>query len=206
MLVVKKVLHDSFKANSYFLIENDNCIVIDCNNNTLDFICANNLNPVCVFLTHEHFDHITGVTKLKERFPQMMIISSKETSQLMQNSRGNMSYYYDGVGIVESGADIFIDDTPVFKFLEYDINTFFAPGHTSSGILIHINNMLFTGDTLLDIKTPTNMPNSSKKQLIESLDFIDSYFDDNTIFYQGHGEPFPKSKWDKNISIGVKKK
>ena len=75
----------------------------------------------------------------------------------------------------------------------------------SVDIIIHIDNALFTGDTLLDIKTPTTLPNSSKIKLRESLDFIDNNFDDNIIFYQGHGKPFSKKDWDKEKSIGKKR-
>lgn len=120
----------------------------------------------------------------------------------MQNSRDNMSFYYDGVGITEIASEIFIEDVSTFNFLGYSINTFYTPGHTTGGIVVQIDNMLFTGDTLLDIRTPTIMPNSSKQQLKESLDFIDNYFDDNTVFYQGHGDPFLKTNWNKAISIG----
>lgn len=168
---IDKVIHNRFKANSYIFMEDDGqCIVIDCNTNTLPYLQEHNLEPVYLFVTHEHFDHVEGVKKLKEFFPNMVIVASKITSSLMKDAKTNMSFYLDG-----------------------------------SGIIIHIGNVLFTGDTLLNIKTPTNLPNSSKKQLRESIEFIDSNFNNDTIFYQGHGDPFPKSKWDKNISIGVKK-
>ena len=135
----------------------------------------------------------------------MIIVASKITSSLMKDAKTNMSFYLDGIGIEEIEADVYIEDKSSFIFKENNIQTYYTPGHTAGGIIIHIGNVLFTGDTLLNIKTPTNLPNSSKKQLRESIEFIDSNFNNDTIFYQGHGDPFPKSKWDKNISIGVKK-
>lgn len=205
MAILNSVIDHRFNVNSYILVENNNCIIIDSNINTYDYIIANKLIPELLFLTHEHFDHITGTTNLKQMFPQMKIISSKETSKLMQNSRDNMSFYYDGIGITEIGSDIFIEDISTFDFGGYSINTFYTPGHTTGGIVVQIDSMLFTGDTLLDIRTPTNMPNSSKQQLKESFTFIDNYFNENTIFYQGHGKPFYKKDWDRDISIGIKK-
>lgn len=205
MAKIDKVIHNKFKANSYIFMEDNQCIIIDCNTNTLPYLQEHNLEPAYLLVTHEHFDHVEGVKKLKECFPNMIIVASKITSSLMKDAKTNMSFYLDGIGIEEIEADVYIEDKSSFIFKENNIQTYYTPGHTAGGIIIHIGNVLFTGDTLLNIKTPTNLPNSSKKQLRESIEFIDSNFNNDTIFYQGHGDPFPKSKWDKNISIGVKK-
>lgn len=202
---IDRIVNDRFNVNSYIYQENNKCIIIDSNIHTYDYIIKNKLIPEYIFLTHEHFDHIIGVSRLKNTFPDMKIISSKATSDMMQDNKGNMSFYFDGIGVKECCADIFIDDISEFNFSGYIVNTYFAPGHTASGILIKINNLLFTGDTLLDIKTPTNMPTSSKEQLYKSLDFIDENFKQDTLICQGHGVPFLKKNWDKNISIGNKK-
>lgn len=206
MVKIDKVIHNRFKANSYFFIEDGKCVVIDCNANTLHYLQENNLLPVYLFLTHEHFDHVEGVKQLKEYFPDIIIIASHITSNLMKDSKTNMSFYLDGIGIEEIEADVYIEDTSSFNFGEHNIQTYYTPGHTTGGIIIHIDNALFTGDTVLNVKTPTTLPNSSKKQLRESIEFIDSHFDDDTVFYQGHGEPFTKKEWDKDITTGAKKK
>ena len=67
-----------------------------------------------------------------------------------------------------------------------------------------MDNVLFTGDTVLDVKTPVNLPHSSKIKLKESVDFIDENFSDDTIFYQGHGKPFLKKDWNKTITLNSK--
>lgn len=206
MVKIDRVIQNTFKANSYFFIEDGKCVIIDCNMNTLNYLFENRLQPVYLFVTHEHFDHIEGIKQVKEHFPEMIIVASKIASELMQNAKSNMSFYVDGIGVEETGADVYIEDTSSFCFGEHRIQTYYTPGHTTGCIIIHIDNLLFTGDTVLDVKTPTNMLNSSKQQLCESVDFIDSHFDDNIIFYQGHGNPFIKKDWDKDITTGVKKK
>lgn len=200
-----RIIEDKYKANSFIAAENNECIIIDMNTNVLPYITDNKLNPKYLFLTHEHFDHIKGTAELKNRYNDMQIISSKITSDLIINSKGNMSFFLNGAGFEECAADIFIEDINTFQFNNHLITTYYTPGHTTGGIIIHIDNTLFTGDTVLNIKTPTTLPNSSKKQLRESIEFIDKNFDDNTLFYQGHGAPFLKKDWNKDISIGVKK-
>lgn len=206
MLNIKQIIENKYKANSYVVIEDNDCIIIDTNINTAAFITENNLTPIFLFLTHEHFDHVKGCTELKNLFPNMQIVASKTASDLMATSQGNLSFFIDGSGFNEIHADIHIEDTNEFLFKNKKITTYNTPGHTTGGIIIHIDNVLFTGDTVLNIKTPTNLPNSSKKQLQESINFIDSMFSDDTIFYQGHGAPFHKSEWDKTVSLPYRKK
>lgn len=204
MIHIEQIIEDRYKANSYVIIDESDCIIIDININTIPFIKNNNLIPRFLFLTHEHFDHVKGTSEIKNLFPEITIVASKEASDLMATSQGNLSFFLDGKGFDETHADIFIEDKNEFVFKDIIIKTYPAPGHTSGGIIIHINNMLFTGDTVLNVKTPTTFPNSSKKQLQESIDFIDSNFDDETIFYIGHDKPFKKAVWDKNISLKKK--
>lgn len=206
MLHIKQIIEDRYKSNSYVLFNTVNCIIIDINLNTIEFIKEKKLNPVYLFLTHEHFDHIKGTSQLKNMFPNLIIVASKIASDLLTSSQGNLSFFLDGKGFEEIHADIFTDDKNEFIFEENMIKTYPAPGHTTGGIFIHIDNMLFTGDTILDIKTPTTLPNSSKKQLKESIDFVDNNFSSDTVFYQGHGRPFLKLNWDKTISLPLRKK
>ncbi len=194
MTVIEKVINDKFKANSYFFIENDDCVIIDCNIKTIEYLYKNKLNPAYMFLTHEHFDHIEGVMQIKKEYPNILIVSSSLTANLIKDKKSNMSYYSDGIGFEEDGVDIYTEDKSTFHFNKHIINTYSTPGHTECGIVIEIGHCLFTGDTVLDVKTPATLLNSSKQQLIASLDFIDNHFDNDTVFYQGHGEPFLKKR------------
>lgn len=203
---IDRIVNNRFNVNSYIYQENNKCIIIDCNIHTYDYIIKNKLMPEYMFLTHEHFDHIEGVMQIKKEYPNILIVSSSLTANLIKDKKSNMSYYSDGIGFEEDGVDIYTEDKSAFHFNKHIINTYSTPGHTECGIVIEIGHCLFTGDTVLDVKTPANLCNSSKQQLIASLDFIDNHFDNDTVFYQGHGEPFLKKDWNKDISIGTNKK
>lgn len=203
---IDRIVNNRFNVNSYIYQENNKCIIIDCNIHTYDYIIKNKLMPEYMFLTHEHFDHIEGVMQIKKEYPNILIVSSSLTANLIKDKKSNMSYYSDGIGFEEDGVDIYTEDKSAFHFNKHIINTYSTPGHTECGIVIEIGHCLFTGDTVLDVKTPANLCNSSKQQLIASLDFIDNHFDNDTVFCQGHGEPFLKKDWNKDISIGTNKK
>lgn len=188
---IKTFITPHHKSNSYIVIINNKCFIIDINLEAIDYIKENNLEPEYLFLTHEHLDHIK-------------VISSKITAENIKDSRENLSFYFDGIGFTENGVDIFSEDENEFIFQDILIKTYNTPGHSEGSIVINIDNLLFTGDTVLDVKTPVNLPHSSKIKLKESVDFIDENFSDDTIFYQGHGKPFLKKDWNKTITLNSK--
>lgn len=193
---IKTVVTPHYKSNSFVVI-NKKCVIIDINLEAIDYIKENNLEPEYLFLTHEHLDHIKGTSQIKKLYPSIKIISSKVAAENIKNIRENLSLYFDGIGFEEDGVDIFIEDENEFIFQDKIIKTYNTPGHSEGSIVINIDNLLFTGDTVLDVKTPVNLPHSSKIKLKESIDFIDENFSDDTIFYQGHGKPFLKKEWDR---------
>lgn len=202
---IKTFITPHYKSNSYIIIIDTKCVIVDINLDAIDYIKENKLEPVYLFLTHEHLDHIKGTSKIKTLYPSIKIISSKITAENIKDSRENLSFYFDGIGFTENGVDIFSEDENEFIFKGIKIKTYNTPGHSEGSIVIHMINILFTGDTVLDLKTPVNLPHSSKIKLKESIDFIDKNFPDDIVFYIGHGDPFLKKNWDKDKSIGQKK-
>lgn len=201
---IKTISSEKHNSNSFIINIENKCIIIDINLETIECIKEYSLEPVYLFLTHEHLDHIKGIGLLKKTYNDIKVIASRITACNIKDSRKNLSYYFDGVGFEEDGVDIFIEDENEFVFQDKLIKTYNTPGHSEGSIVINMENLLFTGDTVLDVKTPVNLPNSSKAKLKESLDFIDDNFSDDTIFYQGHGKPFSKKDWNKNKSLGQK--
>lgn len=198
---IKTVVTPHYNSNSYIIIIDTKCVIVDINLETINYVKEYNLEPIYLFLTHEHLDHIKGTSQIKKLYSDINIISSKVTAENIKDNRENLSLYFDGVGFEEDGVDIFIEDENEFIFKDRLIKTYNTPGHSEGSIVINIDNLLFTGDTVLDVKTPVNFPHSSKIKLKESIDFIDENFSDDTIFYQGHGKPFLKKDWDKLKSL-----
>lgn len=201
---IKTVVTPHHKSNSYIVIIDTKCVIVDINLETINYVKEYKLEPIYLFLTHEHLDHIKGTSEIKKLYPSIKIISSKVAAKNIQDSRENLSLYFDGIGFTENGVDIFIEDENEFTFQDILIKTYNTPGHSEGSIVINMDNLLFTGDTVLDIKTPVNLPHSSKEKLKQCITFIDNKFSDNIIFYQGHGKPFLKKDWDKTITLNSK--
>lgn len=171
------------------------CIVIDpgtesCND-LMNYLKACRLIPDCVILTHEHFDHIAGVTLLK-RLYDCKLIASENCSVFIQNPKSNLSLFRDGVGFSVQGADWKISNHDSFEWYGYHCGIYVAKGHSAGGIVIVMDTNLFTGDTLMwNLKTVTKLPTSSKEELNHSLDLIKSFRSLGRMHvYAGHGPDF----------------
>lgn len=198
-----KVTWERFDVNSYILEYNNTAVIIDCNMNTFSFLQSNNIVPSYIFITHEHFDHIEGIGLIKEYYPTIKIVSTQVSSMYFSDITCNMSRFFDGQNVVEPRADVEISTNKTFQIGNKMYTCYLTPGHTMGSMIISVDNMLFTGDTVLNnIKTPKQGINSSKEHLIDSLYFINNSFSDNTYIFPGHGNALMKSTWKIELSLG----
>jgi hydroxyacylglutathione hydrolase len=196
--IVTRVINRPVNSNSFIIYAegSGNCILVDPGTNDcaelLDFLQVQKLIPEYIFLTHEHFDHLWGVNKLKDIYG-CKTVCSKDCAEKIVNRKKNMSVFYDQVGFQTYPADILIEDigdcltwnNREFRFLE-------TPGHTPGSVCISVEDKLFTGDTIIkNHKTVIKFPGGSKVELMRSLDSLFLRFRDRVIaVFPGHGDPF----------------
>jgi len=66
-----------------------------------------------------------------------------------------------------------------------------TPGHSPGSICISVENLLFSGDTLLwGRKRAINLPGGDKQELQQSISLLFRTLSSDTVVYPGHGEPF----------------
>jgi hydroxyacylglutathione hydrolase len=197
-IIIKRVINRPVESNSYIVYNNNNnnCIVIDPGTEDceelLKYFSLKHLIPSLIILTHEHFDHIWGINKLKDTY-DCKILSSKFCSDKISDKKKNMSVFYDQVGFESYPADILIEDINYqIRWNRNKINFIMTSGHTNASICILVNNNLFTGDTIIqNTKTLTKFPSGSKASLVESLTFLNSKFlNRNILIFPGHGDSF----------------
>ena len=87
-----------------------------------------NLNLLYVLETHIHADHITSSYSLKNRFDSKIVL---------------------GKGSNLKKADILLADNKEISFGNFTLKAIATPGHTNGCTSYLIENLLFSGDTLL---------------------------------------------------------
>lgn len=160
------------------------------------------LIPDCVILTHEHFDHIAGVTTLKQLY-DCKLIASEVCSAAIQNSKSNLSFFRDGIGFSVQEADWKVSNHDYFEWYGHHCDIYIAKGHSAGGIVIVMDSdLLFSGDTLMwNLKTVTKLPTSSKEELSLSLKLLKSFRNLGKMHvYAGHGSDFELNdyEWELN--------
>lgn len=143
-----------------------------------------------VFLTHAHYDHIYGLTKLLERYPNCLIYVLKGGKEYLESDRLNLSKYHETPYTFISDNVCEVQDGDTIELLDgVGAKVYSTPGHNPSCATYMIENYLFTGDSYIPgVKTVVNLPKANKKQALESEQLIKSLLTDGIILCPGHGE------------------
>ena len=111
------------------------------------------------------------------------ILESKYTEEgpviIKENAR--IEEYYEGLKLW--------NDMP--------IEVLYTPGHSDDSVCFIIDNMLFTGDTLIkNVRTVTKLKSGSKEKLNETLRQIEKFKGQSLMVYPGHEEIFALDVYD----------
>ena len=141
-----------------------------------------------IYLTHCHADHILGVMDLKNRCGGKILIHRYD-SEGLNEPEVNLSPYI-GMGKIELEADSRIDDNDLLHLGELEFKVIHTPGHTKGGSCLYCEeeNCLFSGDTIFrGTWGRTDLPTSSREDIMDSIVNKIMKLPDETIIYPGHG-------------------
>ena len=142
-----------------------------------------------ILLTHGHFDHIGYTAALKTLCPSAKIVIGKDDSRFTENDVLNLSSYFFFFFIKHFKADAEVSDNDTLSFGDKTIRVINTPGHTAGGICYIIEDIIFTGDTIMSGTTGrTDFPTGSNKEMIASANRIKNLEGDFRMFC-GHGGP-----------------
>ena len=88
------------------------------------------LTPTHVLLTHHHFDHVSEVPQILERWPGAQVLIHPAEKDLVETATGTM----------EPGQTLHVGGL--------DVQTLHIPGHTAGMLGLLVEGNVFTGDTL----------------------------------------------------------
>ena len=148
------------------------CYIVDCGD--VEGIISKGWLIKGVLLTHAHTDHIYGINKLLDIFPDALIYTNEEGKSGLLNPRWNLSHYhYDVEDIVirkTENIHVLNDECTLELSGNLLVDIIFTPGHDPSSITYRIADCLFTGDSYIPgVKVVTSFPRSNKQQAEQSL-------------------------------------
>lgn len=212
-MVVKRIVSQYLQSNMYLLIDHDRTILIDpcISEDVYQFIMQNHYKLDYIYLTHEHYDHISGVNWWKERTGAELFCSGK-CAQNIADSKKNMSHYFDIFCSLQTWqaveekvrtsdyvcvAERTFEDQYITKWNECEFLFKELPGHSAgSSALVIDGKLLFSGDSLFrDYETGLRLPGGSEKLWNEVSKPWLRKLPRDMMVYPGHFEEFWLSEY-----------
>lgn len=152
----------------------------------LKLLQENNFDLKYIINTHGHIDHITGNKALKAKTKALLLIHKLDAHMLVDTNK-NFSIF-TGKEICSPPADRFLEEGDEIILGSLKLTVIHTPGHTTGGISIVLNNIVFTGDTLFAGGVGgTDLPGGSYKDLQKSIKEKLLKLSDDKVVYPGHG-------------------
>ncbi|EAX93504.1 metallo-beta-lactamase superfamily protein [Trichomonas vaginalis G3] len=183
------------RTNCYLMNLNNTCLVIDpgAASKSVDKWLKNNCQHgnISIFLTHGHFDHISGVKPIVSQYPNTEVYVSSKDEKHLFSTRWNLGCWVLKLTTLKSIKDklhyVEKNDTIQFGDELFYIHT--LPGHTPGGLGLYSqkHNLIFTGDTLFkSARGSTSFIGGNYTDMMQSLYDLFTYIPGNATVYPGH--------------------
>jgi hydroxyacylglutathione hydrolase len=214
-VIVESASHPQFLSNTYLVADGQGgpAFFIDAGGPMAPLIEAAGrlaLEPTHVLLTHHHFDHVSDVGELRERWPGLQVLISERERELLGTGAGADGVGQDaespaaGMGAVEAGQTL--------RFGALEVRALHTPGHTAGMLSFLVGEpsqagvAVFTGDTLFKgsvggVRAPGH---TTYADLRDSIMGTLMELAPETTIYPGHSEQSSVGReWEDNAFIRV---
>jgi hydroxyacylglutathione hydrolase len=185
------------ESNCYLVYNGErNTIIIDPGADAGDIVSLineNELHPVCIVLTHGHFDHVTAVKELKDEYPDIKIYLHEKDYGFYLKGRKLASQFlgmnYDDLTMPDDVE--FVLEGDIIESGDLSFKVVHTPGHTQGCISLvsEQDRVIFSGDTLFKLSIGrTDLEGGNTNQLFQSIKSKLFTLDDAFTVYPGHGE------------------
>lgn len=120
-------------------------------------------------LTHGHFDHIDGAPKIREMTGAPICIPRLDAHYTGKTKLSPMERMYSSPDCAFE-ADRLLEDGEVVELGSLRIKVMHTPGHTAGSCCFLVNDVMFSGDTLMQGSIGrTDLPTGDMRQMEQSL-------------------------------------
>lgn len=210
---IKRYVFPLIESNMFAVFSRGSALIIDPHISEqalhdLEKACIKN---VVVLLTHEHYDHTSGVNWIGRLFPST-VICHRYTADSLREGKNNRPIVMATNCINDRDENIrtYIKTLPVgytyqadriferelrFSWQGHAIRLIHTPGHSPGSCCIEMDdNVVATGDSLLrDVRTITKFPGGSSDVYYKHTVPYLRALPEHTCILPGHGEVFTYS-------------
>lgn len=213
---VDKYIWEPIKSNMYIMVKDDTALVIDphISREAVEQLRQANVEKVWIILTHEHFDHISGVNHFRENW-DCTVICGKQAKNSLPDPHKNLAAYFMAMmigkeeNVIQAAkqtvdeqygcyADVGFEEEYDWEWNGLMVHLVETPGHSKGSICVLVNGKyLFSGDSLVGgNRIITKLPGGSKKEYqAVTKPFLEQLSAD-VIVFPGHGEEGKISDFD----------
>lgn len=185
-ITVYKVEPVGFASNSYLVTaDGKTALCIDPAQPSIsDEAEKRGLQVKYVLLTHGHFDHVGGVSALRQAGAKVGCLDKEQALAL---GRGNLAAEF-GVPVPPFSVDFTLKDGERTELCGISVSVLATPGHTAGSCCFLIGENLFTGDTLFAGSVGrTDFPTGDFREIEKSVKKLYALAGNYRV-YTGHGE------------------
>lgn len=169
----------SYQTNCYIVTVNNIDFIIDPGVDATKWVVDNVKNPIAIFNTHGHFDHVWSNAELQEKL-NVPLYTPKDDVMLLSNS----SWMPE---LPPSIPNVEVKPNQEFDFNGVKVKFHHFPGHCPGCSAIEIEDAIFSGDFIFEKSIGrTDFPYSSTQDMKNSLRKFKTIKYDKTL-YPGHG-------------------
>ena len=190
-LQVTTFVNGKWHQNCYIVSDNrSNAIIIDPGSQgeeIASLVETNHWRIHAIINTHAHYDHIGAVAGLQERYQAPFYVHGAD-EHLLKHANLYRMLFESRVAVKIPTITQDISTLPaVFEIGPFSISWIATPGHTEGSVCLLLENLLFSGDTLMhNALGRTDLPGGNRDRLIGSVRKLMD-LPGETVVYGGHG-------------------
>lgn len=189
-MIIKQFIAGQLENNMYLVADEASrkAVLIDASSNIPELIeFAKDYDVEYILLTHGHFDHIMGLTSLKQALGAQAVISKDDL--VISDNINEFTRLFGLPDTVPPTYEKFVKDGDIINVGGLKIKVIATPGHTEGGVCYLIEDNLFSGDTLFKQSVGrTDLFGGDFKKLTNSIKNKLFKLDDNIKVFPGHGD------------------
>ncbi len=188
---VVHIPNGQFVENCYLVIDEASrqCAVIDPGEEAgliLHKLAAAQVDPVAIWLTHAHIDHVLGVARVKEATGAPVFLHPADRALYERVPEQAVAFGLSAPRLPPPDHAFAQGDLVRVGSLEFQVRH--APGHSPGSVCLAGPGVVFTGDVLFQGSIGrTDLPGGDFETLLQSIERELLVLPDSTIVYGGHG-------------------